>query len=184
MRTILIIILLNFKSYGQDSLIFKTNSEIGVVSYAVQQSNNQNNWVNVSTIQPQKKDSNIYSYPVTVPDYYRISANLGIGIYYTGILYYTPQNVPVKNSVTVSNTKVSTSWWTDKLSWTTKNETNVAYYLIEYTSGASWNKLAAIVAKGNGNYSYSNSRSWFSRKPNYRLTPYFSNGSAGTIVYF
>ncbi|HXU28546.1 MAG TPA: hypothetical protein VN698_15045 [Bacteroidia bacterium] len=181
MRTILILLLFNFKSYGQDYLVFKTNNEVGVVSYNVQQSADKNTWVNISTIQPLKKDSNTYTYPLSVADNYRIAANMKSNIYYTAILYYAPQS---PNSVTISKTKISTSWWTDKLTWTTTNENNVAYYLIEYTSGASWKQLVNIVDKGNGNYSYSNSRGWFSKKPNYRLTPIFKDGSSGTIIYF
>ena len=181
MKIILIILLFNIKSYGQDSLVWKTNNELGVVSYNVQQSSNQANWINLSTVNPLKKNSNTYYYLVSVPNYYRISANMVNNIYYTGILYYTP---PVQNSVTISNQKVSSSFWVDKIQWTTSKEVNVNYYLIEYSSGNSWIKLAAIVAKGSGSYSYSNSRSWFSKKPNYRLTPYFNDGSAGTIVYF
>jgi hypothetical protein len=179
---VFIFLFLSSKIFAQsDSLIWKTNNELGVVSYNVQQSSNQANWINISNVRPLKKDSNTYSYQVSVPNYYRISANMANNIYYTGILYYTPQ---VQNSVTVSNQKVSTSWWSDKLTWVTTKESNVTYYLIEYSSGTNWVTLTKIVDKGNSSYSYSNSRGWFSKKPNYRITGYFKDGTPSPIVYF
>lgn len=182
MKNFLIILLVSSNVFAQDSLGFKTVAfDFGVVNYQIQSVADTNKaWTTLSTINPlRQKDSNLYASPIqTINIYYRAVANMiGGNIYYSNAIYYG------QNSVIITNTKISTNWWTDKLTWTAI-ENNVSYYVIEYSSGSSWVKLVAVVAKGNGSYSYSNSRKWFTKKPNYRLTPYFKDGSAGTIIYF
>src|SRR6185312_11160332 len=149
-----LILFFSSKVFAQsDSIGFKTIAfEPGVTSYQIQSATDTNKtWSTITTIQPQKnKDSNIYAYPITTANiYYRIKAQMVGNIYYSPAMFYAPQS---PNSATISKTKISTSWWTDKLTWTTNNESNVAYYLIEYTSGASWRQLANIISKGDGNY--------------------------------
>lgn len=88
------------------------------------------------------------------------------------------------NIATITNAVVKTSLWTDKLSWTTSNESNVDTYLIEKSTGAGYSKVINVPDQGNRNYSFSVSRPWFSRKPLYRVTPVFKDGSSGFTVNF
>ena len=84
-----IFLFLSFKSYGQDSLYFKTNAEIGVVNYIIQSATDTSKWTGVATIVPLKKEENEYQYPLTQKNlYYRIRAVMQSGNYYTFALAY------------------------------------------------------------------------------------------------
>jgi hypothetical protein len=175
-------ILFLFNTVKAQTINWTTGNEAAVSQYLIEstQSDTVAGWKTFATIAPGKS-----SYSYAIPDqqlYWRLHATGKQNFYTKALLYIVGVNT--QNSVTISSQKVATSWWSDKLTWTTTKEINVSYYLIEYSSGTAWKSFPNIIDKGNSSYSYSNNRGWFSKKPSYRITPYFKNGSTGTILYF
>lgn len=84
-------------------------------------------------------------------------------------------------SAKITNTKINTFLWIDKLTWSASNVRNVAYFLIEK---GTWSKVISIISRGNTSYTYTVNRPWFSSIPKYRVTPVFINGKSGTSVKF
>lgn len=87
-------------------------------------------------------------------------------------------------SATILNALCRTILWTDRLSWTTTSESNVGSYLVSKSTGVAYTKVTGVAAKGNSNYSYTVSRAWFSKKPQYRVQAVFKNGQLGQAVNF
>lgn len=85
-------------------------------------------------------------------------------------------------AVTVSKKSISTFLWIDNISWTTTLEVGVSGYLIESKAGALWVKMIQIKAKGKSSYNYTNTRSWSSSVPKYRLTPVFIDQTLDTPI--
>lgn len=182
----LLIILLLFPSlvFCQKYANWKTGKETVVKNYELQTSTDNKTWQSIQPpFDPLKKDTQWYNYTLpNVTAYYRAKATMTTGaIFYTDVKLKT---VSVSNSVTITNAKVSTSWWTDRLTWTVTNGKNVDYYWIQKYSGTSWAQVTKVTDSGNRNYLYTTSRGWFSRKPPYRLTPVFKDGTTGTIINF
>lgn len=67
-----------------DTFVFKSNSEIGVISYQIQRSPTKSRWTTVVDVTPKlRKDSNWYIIPlppVNVTYYYRLIANLEVSL--------------------------------------------------------------------------------------------------------
>lgn len=178
-----ILIFIGTKAYCQDSLAFKTVAfEPATMNYTVQSSIDQKTWTNIATIQPKKlPDSNNYSYPIgAIKMYYRVVANMVSSTYTTTPLLYT-----VGNSVTITNLKFSHSWFYDNLSWVSVNENNLNFYLIERSGnrGVTWSTDTSTVAKGGGSYLL-NSYRLFGKKPLYRISPVFTDGTKGSAINF
>ena len=133
------------KCYGQDSLVWQTNNEIGVVSYTVQKSIDANNWVDMAKVMPAKKDSNTYAYPLTQTNYYyRIQANMISGVYETA-----PDLLAAPLPVEISNVSVTGRI----LRFTSNNENNLKSYIIfESIDGVNFVEVNRISPKGNGDY--------------------------------
>jgi len=181
-KNLFVILFFSSNIFAQSDSIVFTASDIGVKIYQTESALDTNKtWTVINNIQPKGlPDSSKYGSPISVANiFYRAAATM-----INGYVYYTPAIYYGLNSVTITNVKKSTSWWTDKLYWTTSNEVNVNYYLIEYASWSSWIKLVAVAAKGSSNYSYTNSRGWFSKKTSYRLTVFYKDNTQGQIVYF
>lgn len=183
-KILTILIFISAKSYSQDSVAFKTVAhDLGANLYTVQSSTDQKTWVTLTTFQPKRlPDSNNYSYPISaVKMYYRIVPTMINGGDYTTIpLLYT-----VGNSATITNLRFSHSWWYDNLSWVGSNEINLSFYLIERSAnrGVTWSADTSTVAKGSGNYSLSAYR-LFGKKPLYRISPVFTDGTKGSAINF
>lgn len=178
-----ILIFLSLKCYSQAAK-WTTNNELGVVSYEVQISPDQNTWSSLITVQPTKlKDSNSYSYSIpATQSFFRIKANMLGNTYYTNAILLNISTV--KNSVTITNAAIKSVWFFDNLTWTTRNESNVDYYHIDKTTdNKNYTEVCCVDAKGNSNYSCSNFR-FFTKKPTYRVTPHFKDGKTGSPVIF
>jgi hypothetical protein len=102
-------ILLSFslKSYSQtDSLVFYTNAEISVNRYVIQQSSDTSNWANIAIVQPIKKSTNRYAYPLTQKNiYYRIKAVMEQGNYFTFVIPYFALTMKVEPQNPILNLK-------------------------------------------------------------------------------
>lgn len=165
------------KTYGQTIIgSWKTNSEIGVKNYEVQKSTDQLNWQSIATINPNKlPDGNSYSYQLPqINLYYRIQANMDGGTYLSNIIFPKGNT----NSAEISNAKIKTFWVWDNLSFDVKNEVNVSYYLIEKSTGGS------IKITASGRTSYSTSVIRLGKRPNYKVTVVFLDGTKGQTTNF
>lgn len=182
MKLLILALLVTLSSitHGQGYANWKTGNETYVTSYQVMQSADTVNWISIKTIIPLKlPDSNWYSYILPSGTYYyKIIANTIAG------KFATVSALNALTSVNIMTATIKTHWFTDSLSWITVNEKNVNYYLIEKTTGSTWSVVIKVIAKGNSNYTYVNSRSWFSRKPTYRITPAYINGATGSALTF
>jgi hypothetical protein len=87
-------------------------------------------------------------------------------------------------TASITNPKISTFLWIDKLSWNASNVKNATYFLIEKSSGKTFAPVTQIISRGNTSYQFTVNRSWFSSVPKYKITPMFSNGKFGTTVKF
>lgn len=72
---------------------------------------------------------------------------------------------------TITNVKLNPT----TLSWTTTNEQNVKWFLIEKSNGRNWTQTTTMVSKGPGNYSYRFARTIV--RYTYRITPVFKDGT-------
>ena len=182
---LIVILLMSIKSFGQsDSLIFTTvSSDQGVSNYQIETSADSSKWTSIFTILPFKLKSNgRYSYPLSISNiYYRIFSQMISGTYATNAMYYVHGGI--KDTVTITNLKVKWGSFFDNLSWTTTNETNVNYYLIEYLNRNTWTQVSQVDAKGNSNYA-TQRRNWFGAKTKYRVTAFFVDGKKNTPVNF
>lgn len=157
-----------------------TGNENSISQYEVQKSTDTLSWSTIATV---AKGKSVYTYTLTdVQNYYiRIKAS-GLMNFYTKSIYMTGGSA---NRADISAPKVVTSWWTDKLTWTTALENNVNFYFIEKSSnGVAWTLVKNVTAKGSSAYSYTSSRGWFSKKPAYRLKAVYKDGSSGAISTF
>lgn len=116
----------------------------------------------------------ISSYELSCTNQFGISKDSVMITVINGIVY----------SSTILNALCRTSWWTDKLTWITTNESNVSSYLVTKSTGGAFTKVTSIAAKGNSGYSYTISRAWFSKKPQYRVQAFYKNGALGQPVNF
>ena len=137
------------KSFSQYTAYWTTgDKEIGVVSYEVQQATDTTKgWHTLATIQPIKKDTNLYNYGLPdLPYFYRVKANmLKNNKFFTKILQVQSGTLPV-NIINISiKNKV--------MQWTTENESNISYYVIEETKdGVNYVETIRVQPKGNSTY--------------------------------
>ena len=138
------------KSFSQYTAYWSTgNKEIGVVSYEIQQtSDTTKKWNTLATILPIKKDSvNEYNYGLSdLPYYYRVQANmLKNNKFFTKTIKVSSGTLPV-NIINISiKNKV--------MQWTTQNESNISYYVIEETKdGVNYVETIRVQPKGNSTY--------------------------------
>lgn len=185
MRALLIIVLMLFSinTYSQQTTANWTTvgREVGVVSYSVEKSADGKIWQKTSPeIQPKKlKDSNTYSYVLTETAKYRIAAQMYSNVYYTDAIYVA---IGTANSATISDADFSKSWffW-DNLSFDVSGANNVQYFLIEKTTnGYLWSEETKIYF--GSDYSYSTFR--LGKKPQYRVTVFYKDGTKGEVVIF
>lgn len=178
----ILLIFLKIQAHSQSYANWETGNEKYVTSYEVLDSSSTNKtWLSLVRILPTNlTDSTWYSFPLpTGQSYVKIKANMVAGTYLTAALM-----TGITNNVVITKTSVSTSWYTDKLSWTISSDNNVSHYLLEKSTGGAWSQLTTVPDKGNGNYTYKNSRNWLSKKPSYRITPFFNDGTTGSVVNF
>lgn len=146
-KVFLILFLIPFNTFAQnDSLVWTTNNELGVISFAVQQSLDTANWNTLAQVSPRRKDTNIYSFSLPVNNsYYRVVANMLGGIKYrtkpdllTSVLPVELSNISVFGKI---------------LRFTSNNENNLKSYIIyESIDGINWEQTVIVQPKGNSDY--------------------------------
>lgn len=91
---LLILILFPFIANAQ-YVQWTTANETDVINYVIQYSADQQNWTALATIQPIKKDTNVYAYTIpNVSQYYRIMAKESETNYYTESKLLIPNKKP------------------------------------------------------------------------------------------
>jgi hypothetical protein len=91
----IILIFITTKSFSQKYASWSTGNEDYVRSYEVEISADKKIFVPVSTITPERKDTNYYSYLIPqTPGWIRIKANMNSGTYYTDALYLNINQPP------------------------------------------------------------------------------------------
>lgn len=166
----------------QAYLGWTTNKETGIVNYQVEQSPDSiNNWVVLTTVLPKYLTVNNYTYALPLPiKYYKVKANTKP----PGKPYYTKSILRkgAASIVNITNARVRQGLIIDALSWNTKNEAQVSYYLIERSSANVFSTVSKINAKGDSKYALSiwNGNAHYV----YRNTPYYKDGSKGVVVNF
>lgn len=191
MRKLLIIFVLFTQNVrSQDVIHFVTLKEISVINYQIFQCSSPSSCKVVATIIPTNlKDSNIYESVLPVVNtWYKVVANMpNRDTFELPLLYNNGgANGPVDNLVTVIYTKAYNNWWHDILIWTVANQQNVKAYMIEKSTnnGKNWTNIKMAIASSRLSYSDTISRSFFSRKPIYRVTPIFIDGTKSAPTRF
>jgi hypothetical protein len=166
-------------SIKAQSINWTTGNELSVTQYQIESTTDTlKTW---SVLQLVAKGQSSYSFAIpNQPIYFRVHA-VGLQDFFTPAMLLS---VSQTNTAVISQAKVSTRWWTDKLTWTVSGGNNVNYYLLEYSSGINWVQLSRVGDRGNISYSYSRSRNWFSSKPSYRITTIFKDNSKSSSITF
>lgn len=121
--------------------------ELGVVNYIIQSSSDSTaGWKDIATFKPQRlKDTNFYSFPIPLTNiYYRVAADMGKNFYYTSArLAMMPLSVQITNLSIQNNI----------FRWTSSNESNILYYIIEQSrDGVNWIQEQIVYPQGDGDY--------------------------------
>jgi len=155
-----------------------TVNEFSVYYYVIEQSADTVSW---HAIDSAAKGGTPYHHLLpSINSYFRIKS-VGVDTFYTRAILLT---LPlVLDAAVISNIRVSTSVWNDRITWTTTGESNVSYYLIEKYSGG-WGQVAVIAAKGNSAYATSYQRPLFSKRLQYRITSVFRDGKQSPPITF
>ena len=105
----LLTILLFFSSklFCQTYAVWTTTDERFVKNYVLQSSSDNNNWQQVTTFDPMKKDTNVYSYTIVNDKlYYRVKENTTLGLSFTSESKQY-QNKPPTISINPNNQTIS-----------------------------------------------------------------------------
>lgn len=168
------LILLSFAAFCQtDTMTWHSSGdENSITKYEVQKATDTGGvWVTVKTFE-KGKDSYVYLF-TRENVFWHILAT-GKQTFVTRPMIWLSQN-----RVSVTSAVKSSS----ALTWSTKDEKNVSYYLIEKTlDNKKYSTTTKISALGDRKYSYKYSKTLFSYK--YRLTVFYKDGSKGVTVNF